>query len=366
MGRRRKDGDPLGLAGTRIRVRGGRFYYIHPGPPVREEPLGTDLVAAKKRAALYNDPAGAYGTVGYWLEAWLAHCAGRVNAGSLSARTLADYTAALPPLQAFFGHLAPEQVEPAMVQQYVDAGAALGRPVPANRERAALSAMLSWLLRQPGAAPALRINPCMRASGVRRNTERQRERYVTHAEYRATYAAAGPSVRLMMELVYRTLQRPEVDVLAWTPAIVRTKGTGAGSSSSSSSPAGSSERVLRFRQSKTGRQIDIALVGRLDELVRQAIGDVPVLHQPLVHTLAGHGYSYDGISAMLKRAQKAAGVASFGFRDLKGKGATDMWLAGEPIERIQLLCGHAHAATTERYIKARWTETAQPNLLEIG
>jgi integrase len=63
--------------------------------------------------------------------------------------------------------------------------------------------------------------------------------------------------------------------------------------------------------------------------------------------------------------QKKAGVASFGFRDLKGKGATDMWLNGEPIERIQLLCGHADKTTTEIYIKARWTETAQLNASNI-
>ena len=90
------------------------------------------------------------------------------------------------------------------------------------------------------------------------------------------------------------------------------------------------------------------------------------MHQPIVHTMAGSGYTYDGLSAMLKRAQKAAGVASFGFRDLKGKGATDMWLTGEAIETIQQLCGHADKATTEIYIKARWRETAQPNTREIS
>ena len=42
-----------------------------------------------------------------------------------------------------------------------------------------------------------------------------------------------------------------------------------------------------------------------------------------------------------------------------------MWLSGVPIERIQLLCGHADKATTERYIKARWRETAQPNTVQV-
>ena len=54
-------------------------------------------------------------------------------------------------------------------------------------------------------------------------------------------------------------------------------------------------------------------------------------------------------------------IPAFGFRDLKGKGATDMWLNGIPIEQIQLLCGHADKNTTEKYIKARWNATAEPN-----
>src|SRR5204863_3827496 len=129
------------------------------------------------------------------------------------------------------------------------------------------------------------------------------------------HAIAPAPVQLMMELVYRTLQRPEVDVLAWTPANVRSKAGG---------------KVLHFRQNKTGRLIDIALVGQLGDLVLAAIGEVPQLQQPIVHTLAGEAYSYDGISAMLKRSQAKAGIESFGFRDLKGKGANDMWLAGAP------------------------------------
>jgi integrase len=99
---------------------------------------------------------------------------------------------------------------------------------------------------------------------------------------------------------------------------------------------------------------------------------VPVLHQPIVHTLKGEAYTYDGASALLKQAQARArktvpalkDMPSFGFRDLKGKGTTDMWLAGVPIEQIQLLCGHK--STTEKYIKARWRETAAPNKLRIG
>jgi integrase len=79
---------------------------------------------------------------------------------------------------------------------------------------------------------------------------------------------------------------------------------------------------------------------------------------------------------MLKKAIKAANVkrakdgrpaiASFGYRDLKGKGATDMWLEKTPIEEIQALLGHANKTTTEIYVKQRWREAAQPNTVRIA
>ena len=53
MGRNRKDGDPLGLAGTRLAYRHSAFYYRHRDG--RWERIGTDVKTAKTRAALYND-----------------------------------------------------------------------------------------------------------------------------------------------------------------------------------------------------------------------------------------------------------------------------------------------------------------------
>jgi len=348
VGRRRKD-DNLGLP-ERLYARSGTFYYVHRDTS-KWENVGKNLVAARKRADHYNDPTGIYGTMTWFLDQFIADCEQRVSRGDLSRRTLVDYTGDLPALKAFFGAMLPTEIEPNHVTEYLNIGREEGRSISANREKACLSSCLSWMLRSSVHNAGLKINPCLRASGVRRNPEKKRERYVTHEEYEAVFAIAGRSVRLMTELVYRTLQRPEVDVLGWTPQNIRKKDGG---------------EVLRFRQNKTGKLIDIGLTGELGELVKAAIGAVRQLHQPIVHALDGSGYTYDGISAMLKRYQVKAGVASFGFRDLKGKGATDMWLSGEPIERIQLLCGHATKNTTEIYIKARWVETAAPNVVKIG
>lgn len=359
MGRKRTN-PAQGLAGTRLYLRSGSFYYVHRDGG-RWENVGKDLAAAKKRADHYNDPTGTYGMMTWFLDQFVIECEARVSVGNLSQRTLDDYRATLPPLKAYFGDMLPSDIGPQHVTAYLDLGVKLNRPIRANRERATLSACLSWMLRT--AQGDLLVNPCMRASGVRRNTETQRERYVTDAEYWAVYKVAPLQVQLMMELVYRTLQRPEVDVLGWTQANIKRKA------------AGNIEgRVLRFEQSKTGQKMDIGIVGQLDDLLKRVTGSVTVLHQPLIHTLKGEAYTYSGISSMLKRAQTKVReqmpafktMPSFGFRDLKGKGATDMWQAGTPIEQIQQLCGHKTKTTTEKYIKARWSETAAPNSIVIG
>jgi hypothetical protein len=126
MGRRRKDGDPLGLAGTRLVFSNGRFFYRHRGKPERWENVGTDIASAKKRAALYNDPQGVYGTVGYWLDRFVVDMQAMAKAGIRSQRTVDDYTGYCDddgPLKAFFGRMLPEDITPNSVKTYLKEGA---------------------------------------------------------------------------------------------------------------------------------------------------------------------------------------------------------------------------------------------------
>jgi hypothetical protein len=88
--------------------------------------------------------------------------------------------------------MTPNDVTPDVVQDYVDAGLELERPRArrANLERACLSSCFGWLLRKKH-CPGLMVNPCLRASGVQRNPEKPRDRYVTDEEY----GAVGPRRR---------------------------------------------------------------------------------------------------------------------------------------------------------------------------
>jgi integrase len=372
MGRRRKD--TASDLEPRVYLRSGAYYYVH-RITGKWEHLGTSKAAANERARLHNDPAGLHGTMVHWLDLFLVHCEARVKAGSMAARTLADYTEAIKglperpakgqqparpavpgPLRVYFAPpMTPLDVTPAMVNEYLQIGAELGRPVPANREKAALSSCMGWLCRN-SKVPGLVVNPCLRASGIQRNRETARDRYVTHDEYRDVWAEAHTSTRLLMEITYRTLQRPESDVIHWDTTVLAVV---------------EGRRVIKFKQGKTGKTMQIEVSPDLNTLIKASLGDVPKLRQPLIRTADGNPYSYDGISSNLKKAiarankkraaRGAPPMASFGFRDLKGKGATDMWRDGVPIEQIQQLCGHEDKTTTEIYVKARWNETVTAN-----
>lgn len=371
MGRKRKNPDS-GLE-PRVYMKGAAHYYVHRDG--RWEALGGDREAANRKARHYNDPDNEFGTLIYWLEQFLIDCERRVALKSqvkgikLAQRTYEDYKAAIlgnsktpGPLRTFFAPpLTPLELTPDLVQDFLEVCAEAGSATQGNRYRACLSACISWLLRKKH-VPGLMINPCMRGSGVRRNPESKRERYVTHDEYQDVFEEATLSERRLMVLTYRTLQRPESDIVLWDDTIIQTE---------------NGRRYLCFDQHKTGARMKIAFTPDLDAVLPVHSGKVRQLRPPLVATLKGEPYTYDGISSMLRRSIKAAnkkrrakGVAemkSFGFRDLKGKGATDMYyIAKRPIEEIQQLIGHATKTTTEIYIKQRWNEAAQPNMVVLG
>lgn len=377
MGRKRKDGDPMGMAGTRLAYKRGKFWYRHREDD-RHEDFGTDIAAAKRRAAALNNPQGAYGTIRYWAPLFLADFRLRVAAGARAQRTLDDYAGYLEesdasdpenprpgsPLMIFFGSMQVEAIKPNHVQSYLDKQEQLGRPVQGNREKACLSSLLSWLLVREDSP--ITVNPCMRRSGVTRNGESKRDRYVTHDEYREVFAVATRSERLLMEITYRTLQRPESDIIKWTTQHLKVV---------------DGRRALSFTQNKTKRQHQVFLTADLEALLPVPNKVVTLAErrspEPLVRTRDGKFYTYTGLYGMLQRsiakanaARAKRGIApmeAFGYRDLKGKGATDMYFIDKvPIETIQHLLAHADSKTTEIYIKARWRYTAQPNNVNLG
>ena len=364
MGRRRKVGNELE---PRVYLNHGQYFYAHRNG--KWEPLGKDKEAANRKGRHYNDPDNLFGTLVYWLEQFLIDCEIRVANKKMSARTALDYRGAIigtgkkeGALRLFFAPpLTPSELTPQMVQDFLEVNEQLGRGQRGNKEKAALSSCISWLIRT-GKVPGLLVNPCLRASGVKRNPGKARDRYVTHEEYSEVFALAADNVKLLMQLTYRTLQRPESDIILWDREHLVSSNDGT---------------ELRFIQNKTGKKMKISLDQDLINLLKKkSASKVVYLKEPLIQKSDGKAYTYSGLTSMLLRYIKKANqlraekgippMMSFGFRDLKGKGATDMWLEGTPIETIQQLCGHSNKSTTEIYVKQRWKEAIETNKVKIS
>lgn len=340
----------------------GAFYFHHRSG--RWERLGTDVEEAKRRAALIASGLNeGFGTVEFFIGAFLEHCRKRVAAGDLAPRTLADYTGDAEKLKAAFGALYPEAIDAPMVAEYLDFGLEQDRAVRANREKACLSAMMSWLVRT--GQGNVKRNPCL---GVRRNRETKRERYVEHDEMMATIGTAPVQIRGLALLVYRTLQRPE-DIINWTARNIVERRTA----------DGRTVRVIRNAQGKmNGRKlVDIEIsddIQRILDMLRSSSSKGNVTGLTLIHRRDGQPYTYSGLNTMLHRCQRAlrekggrfSDMLPWGFYDMKGKGATDMWLSGIQLEQIQLLCGHESVTTTERYVKSRWRGVVASNQVQIA
>lgn len=355
MGRKRKT-NQLGLdpkKHARLYPKHGAFYYVHKDG--RWERLGTDLAEAKAKAEHYNDVGGKFGTMEYWLNEFVSYCEKRVGLSKaqrgLAKRTFEDYKENVEMLKTFFGAMLPRDVQPHHIGQYLDLGASQNRAVRANREKACLSAAFTWMLRQPDSG--VKLNPC---SGVKRNPESKRERYVEDAEFQAVYKEAEKSVQAFMDLIYRTLQRPE-DIITWDRRNIVHKVEN-----------GERKKVIRTTQGKTGTTLDIEVTPEIEAILQRIWGNLgEFVGMPLIHTKKGKAYSYSGLCAMLQRYRiKAKLTETFGFYDLKGKGATDMWLSGVPLEKIQVLCGHESVTTTEIYVKCRWRGTVTPNQVKMA
>lgn len=336
-GRPRKD-TSQGLP-KRVYLKSGSFYYVH--HDARWEKLGKDLDAARKVADGYNSGASTHGTIGHWLDTWLLDLKAKVKAGALAQRTADDYTGYAPHLKAFFGAMAPAQLETHHVCTYLELGRDNERPVQANREKAALSSCVSWMIHKGHAG--LKANPC---KGAPRNPETPRDRYITDDEYVRVLTLCGPAERAWGEMMYQTLQRPS-DILAWTKKTIVDEGA---------------ERYLVFRQSKTGKHMKIrvspTLQASLDALAAERPG-VKSLY--LIPREDGKPYTETGIASMFRRATVEAGVDDFAPYDLKAKAATDMHEAGVPMQTICDLCGHDSVRTTEIYIKRHQRKTVEPN-----
>ena len=206
-----------------------------------------------------------------------------------------------------FVELPLKSITRGVIRKFLDwrAGTA---PVAANREKALISKAWNWARERDLISLE---NPC---SGVVRNAERARDRYVTDEEYARAreLAADGPwYLEPAMELAYLCRMRAsEVLGLTWAQVtddallVRRLKGS-------------------RDGLTKWSQRLRTA-VAACEERGGRGIGDAPLLR--LARGTVRSRISYGTFSSAWQRHMKrceAAGIERFTFHDLKAKGTTD-------------------------------------------
>ena len=212
--------------------------------------------------------------------------------------TQKNYLYSLKLLEQAFGHMRPSAIKPIHMTQY---RRARGHNVAANRDVAALSAVLQFALEEDG---SVSVNV---ARQVKRLPEHPRTRYVTDAEFNAVLDQATPSVRCAMKLSYLTGQRLG-DVLALSKSDLSAEG-------------------IAFTQSKTGKKLIVLWNDELREVVAECKA-LPsrLLSTHLIVTRDGRRYSVDGFKSIWQRLMSkyvAGGGERFTFHDLRAKSAED-------------------------------------------
>lgn len=140
--------------------------------------------------------------------------------GSLDFRNLSPgsqkkYQQNAKQVLAVFGKSSCQSIKPQDIRKYMDYRG-IKHPVAANREKAFMSRVFSWAYERGKVA----TNPC---KGVRKHTEKARDRYITDAEYQAVYACADKLVQAVMEISFCCAARIE-DVLSIKRSQLRDEG----------------------------------------------------------------------------------------------------------------------------------------------
>lgn len=220
----------------------------------------------------------------------------------LAASTIKQYQKNAHQLIAVFGKTQANAVKPEHLRKYMDLRGQ-SHEVSANREKSFMSRVYSWAYERG----QVTSNPC---KGVRKFTEKSRDRYITDEEYSAIYECGEPIVKAVLEISYCCAARVG-DVLNLQARQLTEEG-------------------IFIKQEKTGKEQIKAWSPRLRKAIELArsIQKVRSMNR-IVANERGTKLSYDAFRHRWNKAKMAAQAKhpnmkfDFTFHDNKGKSISD-------------------------------------------
>lgn len=329
MGRRREN---LRHLPPRMQLRHGAYYHVTTAGGsqkwTRLAPASDYGAALRAWAEIEGRREQVGESVRDAVQAYLAHCASRVETGHLSQKTLTGYTGSTGPLLDVLGDCALRDVTDQEIRRYRSGRTtAKGKPAPiaANREIALLSASyghaaeLGWI---PSA-----VNPCRH---VKRNQERPRQRYITDAELAALLKHAPAWMQAAIRITVSTGMRV-TDLLKLRLSDITEDG-------------------LTVQASKTGKRLIYEWTPELRAAVDHAkanrTGRVTGLYLFQGRT-PGHPLTLSGLETTWDRVRTNAGLPDVQWRDWRRKAGSDTTEA-----HATELLDHSTSAVTRRHYRA--------------
>jgi integrase len=287
------------------------YYYQAAGKKV---PLGADLSAAKLEWARLE--AGESKAVFFPAIADLFE---RAKRGAVSLSTRRHYETALEQLSEFFKNFTMEQIRPKDVKAYMRGRS---KKPSAVFEKRVLSALWNWAREEDHTSAP---NPC---TGVKFSEAEKRaygltggrQTYVTDADFAEVHARGDHILQDCMDLAVLTGQRPG-DILKMTRQDIR-------------------DGALWVVQIKTGAKVGIRLEGELERVVERILARPRAV--PSMYLICDHRGQRVRYNALNERFRAARGEATWQFRDIRAKTASD----SDTLKEAQHLLGHRNETTT--------------------
>lgn len=339
---------PRMLARTRTLKSGevwiGYYYNGRDDEGKRKEiPLGTDLVAAKRKWAeleCTEVPPDA-SLMRYAFEQYVRDILPKKKPSTQRENMLC-----LSQLRPVFDGVAIDAVKPQDIARYRDARSA---PVRANREIALLSHVFN-MAREWGFTH--RENPC---KGVRKNKEKPRDYYAEADVWDAVRLAGSDALRDAMDLAYLSGQRP-ADVLKMNRGDIRNDELHV--------LQNKTRHALRIKLHVDGMPTELgACVDRLlARPVKSMSGELICTEdgRPLTQKMLRDRFEAARTCAKEKAEKErkpdlAARIKAFQFRDIRPKAASEI----TSLEDASSLLGHTDKQLTKRVYR-RAGESVKP------
>jgi integrase len=309
MGRKRKYRKDLPL---RVYFKHGAYHFVDRDGVWTK--LDREYVAAMTEYAKINSPDGNLRTMGDVINRFR-------KAEAPKYPTYKNILIQLKFLQAGFGHMVPDKINPPHIYAYM----AIRPAIAANRDRSLLSRLFRYAIRLAAATR----NPC---ELVDPNPEKTRDRVVEEWERQAVYDLASPGMKGAMDIVKEIALRLGNTIRI---GLADLKADG-----------------IHVTLSKGGKRRIFIWTPELEEVVSRLKSlPYPVRAMTLICNQSGQPYTKSGFKSewrrLVKRAVRFGKLKEpFWFHDLRAK-------TSDESENATELLGHSDPRVTEKHYKRR-------------